>query len=245
MRRAHSAAYNHAVHFPDLIEGRLLRRYFRFLADVELLDGRVVTALVHNTGSLLSCFELGRPVWLAQRHGAGKYKYTLMLVRPRRSLVCIDTAVPNTAVYEGAVKQRIAELAGYREYLSEVAYGEHSRADMLCRVHRDDMLRRCWVEVKSTTLMRDGVAYFPDSVTERGRKHLIELQRMVEYGDRALQVFFVQRGDCASFRPADDIDPEYGKQLRIAVAAGVQAIALQAKVTKHLITIKRHLPVEL
>jgi sugar fermentation stimulation protein A len=233
------------VHLPELIEGRLIRRYFRFLAEVELLDGRVVTALVQNTGSLRSCVEPGRPVWLAQRSGGGRYQYSWMLVRPRRSLVCIDTGVPNKAVYEAAVKQRIPELAGYREYLPEVAYGDHSRVDLLCRVHRDDMLRRCWVEVKSTTLMRDGVAYFPDSVTERGRKHLIELQRMVEYGDRALQVFFVQRGDCESFRPADDIDPEYGKQLRLAVAAGVKAIALQAKVTKHLITIKRHLPVEL
>lgn len=233
------------MHFPELIEGRLLRRYFRFLADVELLDGRVVTALVHNTGSLLSCVEPGRPVWLARRNGSGKYHYSWILVRPHRSLVCIDTGVPNAAVYEGAVKQRIPELAGYREYLSEVAYGDHSRADMLCRVHRDDMLRRCWVEVKSTTLMHDGVAYFPDSVTERGKKHLVELQRMVEYGDRALQVFFVQRGDCESFRPADDIDPDYGKQLRIAAAAGVDVIALQAKVTKHMITIKRHLPVEL
>lgn len=233
------------MRFPELVEGRLIRRYFRFLADVELLDGQVVTALVPNTGSLLSCVEPGRQVWLAQRHSEAKYRYSWKLVRPRRSLVCVDTSVPNAAVYEAAVRQRIPQLAGYREYLQEVRYGEHSRIDLLCRVHRDDMLRRCWVEVKSTTLMRDGVAYFPDAVTERGKKHLLELQRVVEYGDRALQVFFVQRGDCDSFRPADDIDPQYGALLRAAMASGVEAVALQAKVTKHSITILRQIPVEL
>ncbi len=234
------------MRLPPLHEGVLLRRYKRFLADVRLASGEEITAHVPNTGSLLTCIEPGRPVWV---HDTGneerKYRHSWVLVKPKRSLVCVDTGIPNRVVYDFAVAQKIPELAGYREYLREVPYGENSRADMCCRVHVDDMLRRAWVEVKSTTLMRDGVAYFPDAVTSRGLKHLVELTRAVREGDRAVQVFFVQRGDCSEFKPADDIDPDYGAELRRAVSAGVTAIALQAKVTKHSITIKRPIPVVL
>jgi sugar fermentation stimulation protein A len=107
------------------------------------------------------------------------------------------------------------------------------------------MLRRCWVEVKSTTLVRDRVAYFPDAVTVRGRKHLVELSHVVNKGEKALQVFFVQRADSDVFRPADDIDPLYGKALRKAFKAGVGVLALQARVSKRGVTIKRQIPVEL
>jgi sugar fermentation stimulation protein A len=234
------------VQWPALIEGRLLRRYKRFLADVELLDGRRVTAFVPNTGSLLSCTAPGRPVWLRDDGGRGRrHRYTWVLVRPRRSLVCIDTAVPNRVVADFARAQKISALAGYREYLAEVPYGANSRADLCCRVHEGDMLRRAWVEVKSTTLVRDGAACFPDAVTTRGRKHLVELQRAVAQGDRAVQLFFVQRADCDHFRPADDIDPAYGRELRRAAAAGVTVIALQARVTKRAVTIQRQIPVVL
>lgn len=240
------AAYNCFVRFPELIEGRLIRRRQRFLADVKLLDGRKLTAFVPNTGSLLSCVVPGRPVWLTDNpNPARKYRYTLTLIKPSRSLVCIDTGVPNRVIVEAARRQRIPELAGFREYLAEVPYGKHSRVDLCCRVHQDDMLRRIWVEVKSTTLVRERIAMFPDAITSRGLKHLHELQRVVAKGEEALQLFFVQRGDCDSFRPADDIHPEYGAELRRAVCAGVQVLALQAKVSKHGVTIKRPIPVDL
>jgi len=234
------------VQWPALIEGRLLRRYKRFLADVELLSGKRVTAFVPNTGSLLGCIEPGRPVWLRDDASPGRrYRYTWVLVKPGRSLVCVDTSVPNRVVCDFARAQKIPELAGYREYLAEVPYGKNSRADLCCRVHKNDMLRRVWVEVKSTTLVRDRTAFFPDAITTRGRKHLIELQGAVAAGDEALQLFFVQRGDCDHFRPADDIDPDYGRELRRAAAAGVKVLALQARVTKRGVTIKRPIPVVL
>lgn len=234
------------MRLPRLIEGRLLRRYKRFLADVALPGGEVVTAVVPNTGSLLSCVEAGSPVWLREDDGAQrKYKLTWMLVRPRRSLVCIDTAIPNRVVYDYALAQKIPSLAGYREYLREVPFGEHSRADLCARVHNNDMLSRVWVEVKSTTLVRGNTALFPDAVTARGLKHLRELQRVVTEGDRALQVFFIQRTDAKIFSPADDIDPAYCAELRQAVAAGVEVLALQAQVTLDSITLKGEIPVEL
>lgn len=234
------------MRFPALIEGRLIRRYKRFLATVQLPKGEVVLASVPNTGSLLSCAAPGMPVYLRREDGAQRrYSLVWTLARPARSLVCIDTAVPNRVVYDYAVAQKIPQLAGYREYLREMPYGEHSRADLCCRVHAADMLGRCWVEVKSTTLMRRGVASFPDAVTARGLKHLVELQRAVAQGDRALQVFFVQRADAERFRPADDIDPAYCAELRKAAGAGVEVVALQAQVRLADITMKGEIPVEL
>lgn len=234
------------MQWPALIEGRLLRRYRRFLADVKLPNGRRVTAFVPNTGSLLSCVVPGRPVWLRDDgHSGRKYRYTWVMVKPGRSLVCIDTGVPNRVVFDFARAQKIEELAGYREYLAEVPYGKNSRADLCCRVHERDMLQRAWVEVKSTTLVRGGAANFPDAVTERGRKHLVELRRAAAQGDHAVQLFFVQRADCDHFGPADDIDPAYGRELRRAAAAGVKVIALQARVSKRGVTIKRQIPVVL
>ena len=231
---------------PELVGGRLLSRHHRFLVDVELDGGRVVTAFVPNTGSLLSCVVPGRPVWMTRVDSPRRrYNHTWVLAKPGRSLVCVDTGVPNRVVSEYARAQKIPELEGFCEYIREVPYGQSSRIDLVCRVHRSDMLRRVWVEVKSVTLMRNGIAYFPDAVTLRGRKHLVELASMVEAGDQALQVFFVQRGDCDHFRPADDIDPAYGLALRRAATAGVGIIALQARVTKRAITIKRRIPVEL
>ena len=234
------------MHLPDLLEGRLLRRRNRFVADVELVSGERVTAFVPNTGSLLGVTTPGRPVWLRDDDSPGRtHRYTWVLAKPGRALVCVDTGIPNRVVADFARAQRIRELAGFREYIQEVPYGTNSRIDLLCRVHTDDMLRRVWVEVKSTTLARDRVAAFPDAVTTRGRKHLVEMQKVVAAGDEALQLFFIQRGDCDVFRPADDIDPDYGQELRRAAAAGVTILALEARITKQAITIRRPIPVEL
>ena len=234
------------MRLPQLYPGRLLKRHRRFLADVELPDGSVITALVPNTGSLLSCADPGMPVWLREEPGEQrKYRFVWTLVRPKRSLVCIDTAVPNRLVYEYAAAQKIPQLAGFREYVREMPCGAHTRFDLCCRVHEADMLDRIWVEVKSTTMLRDGVAGFPDSVTARGLKHLVELQRVVAAGERALQVFLVQRADAKVFRPAEDIDPAYSAQLRKAAKAGVGVVALQARVNQERIAIIGEIPVEL
>lgn len=234
------------MRLPRLIKGRLLQRHRRFLADVELPSGEVITALVPNTGSLKTCAEPGLEVWLREEAGEQrKYRFVWTLVRPQRSLVCIDTAVPNRLVHDYARAQKIPLLAGFREYIREMPHGAHTRFDLCCRVHEADMLDRIWVEVKSTTMLRNGIAGFPDAVTSRGLKHLVELQRVVAAGERALQVFLVQRADAKLFRPADDIDPAYGAELRQAAQAGVQVLALQARVTQKSITVKGEVPVEL
>lgn len=231
---------------PALIPGVLLRRYKRFLADVRLDDGELVTALVRNTGSLRGCCDPGARIWLRRNEGPHqRYPLTWTLFEHGRNLVCVDTGLPNQIVFDYVRNGGVAQLSGFKEYLREVPYGAASRADICCRVHPEHMLRRCWVEVKATTMREGRCALFPDAVTARGRKHLLELQAAIALEDEACQIFFIQRGDVDTFRPADEIDPAYTAELRRAAAAGVRLIALRAKVSRTSIEIEREIPVEL
>ncbi len=210
------------------IRGRFLRRYQRFFADVELETGEVVTAHCPNTGSLIGCLEAGSPAWLRDaKNPARRLRTTWQAIRIDRTWINVDTSLPNRVVTEAVGTGAIPELAGYAERRREVAYGRGSRIDLLL-THPDRP--PCYVEVKNTTYAEGDVALFPDAVTERGRKHLAELARMARRGARAVQFFFVSRGDVQVFRPADEIDPEYGRALRRAVRAGVEIAAWTARV---------------
>jgi sugar fermentation stimulation protein A len=234
------------MRLPPLIPGKLLRRYKRFFADVELASGELVTAAVCNTGSMRGLLQPGMAVFLTENNDfRRKLRYSWLLAQPGRSLVCVDTSLPNRLIHAALLGGEIAALAGYREVVCEMPLGDSSRADFLLRVHETEMLARCWVEVKAVTLAEGTTSLFPDSVTTRGRRHLEELARRARLGDRAVQLFLVQRSDCRRFRPADDIDPAYGRALREAVAAGVEILVLRAQVTKHRIAVGRQLPVEL
>jgi len=232
------------VHFPDPpTEGRLLRRYKRFLADAELPDGSLLTAHCPNTGSLLGCLEPGSPVWLRDSlNPARKLRYTWQAIQVGEHWVNVDTGHPNRVVAEAVAARRIRALRGYRDVLREVPYGERSRIDLLLTKATGE---RCYVEVKNTTLVEGRRALFPDAVTERGRKHLGELAHMVREGHRALMFFFVSRRDATRFGPADSIDPAYGRALREAVEAGVEVLAYRARVEPQELDIDRALRVEL
>jgi sugar fermentation stimulation protein A len=122
----------------------------------------------------------------------------------------------------GIAAGKVKSLAGYETLRTEVKYGRNSRIDILLEDRRKG---RCYVEVKNCTLIEDGVAYFPDAVTERGLKHLKELQAMIPEGHRAVMFFLIQRMDARLFRPADHIDPNYGSELRRAVKNNVEIMA--------------------
>ena len=230
------------IQLPTL-EGRFVRRYKRFFADVELDDGTLVTAHCPNTGSLLGCLEEGRRAVLRDSQDEQrKLRFVLQAIRVGRTLVNVDTALPNAAVFEALGAGGIPELAGYDAARREVAYGENSRIDLLLEKRSGE---RCWVEIKNTTYAVDGAAAFPDAVTERGRKHLGELARMVKQGHRAVQFFFVGRCDVERFRPADEIDPEYGRALRAAAGAGVELLAYSTRVRPRSIKLDRRLAIEL
>ncbi len=213
--------------FPDpLIRGRLIKRYKRFLADVELDSGEVVTAHCPNPGSMLSVNEPGSEVWLSPaRNPDRKLRYTWEMIRVGGALVGINTAHPNRLVEESVRGGAIAELAGYGSLRREVKYGRNSRIDLLLE---DDGLPTCFVEVKNVTMRRGGGAdapvEFPDSVTARGTRHLVELAEMVGQGKRAVMVYLVQREDGTNFSIAADIDPAYAATLDHAMAAGVEAL---------------------
>ncbi len=224
-----------------LISGRLIRRYKRFLADVELGDGQIVTAHTPNTGSMQGCAEPGSRVWLRDSgNPKRKYPFSWELVETLDGqMVGINTGLANHLVREAIETGVIRELAGYTEIRTEVNYGsENSRIDLLLRGEgRAD----CYVEVKNVTLVIEGQARFPDAVTTRGSKHLRELMAMVRTGYRAVCCFCVQRGDALSFAPADQIDPAYGGLLRMAQVAGVELLAYSAEPTLQRIRLSRFL----
>ena len=224
----------------SLIKGKLILRYKRFLADVELEDGTIVTAHTPNSGSMKGCREPGSLVLLSQSaNPKRKLKYTWELIRVNKQWVGINTGHPNKLVREGIENGTVSELQGYDTIRPEVKYGQNSRIDLLL----EGIAGKCYVEVKNVTLVEDNVAYFPDAVTERGQKHLRELMAVVTAGDRAVIFFVVQRRDAKYVSPADNIDPVYGKLLREAVENGVEALAYQAVVSPKQIYLKARLPV--
>lgn len=210
------------------LEARFVRRYKRFFAEVELESGERLVAHCPNTGSLLGCLAPGGAVWLRDSGNPERQlRFTWQAVRVGDAWVNVDTSLPNRVVAEAAERGLVPELGAYARVRREVAYGTRSRIDLLLE---DDARGTCHVEIKSTTLVEGSTALFPDAVTERGTKHLGELARLARKGQRAVQFFFVNRGDVDSFRPADAIDPEYGRALRRAVAAGVELVAYRTRV---------------
>ncbi len=222
--------------FPSpLLRGRLVQRYKRFLADVVLDTGETVTATCPNTGSMKGLTEPGSIVWLSTSDSTTrKYKHTWEMIENDLGagpvLVGINTGHPNKILTEAIEAGMIAPLAGYASLKREQKYGKNSRIDILLQ---DEAKGTAYVEIKNVHLMRKaGHAEFPDSVTERGAKHLGELAEMVAAGHRAVMVFLVQRGDAERVSLARDIDKIYGAAFDAAIAAGVEAIAVRCRLSQ-------------
>ncbi|PTN36918.1 DNA/RNA nuclease SfsA [Desulfonatronum sp. SC1] len=225
-----------------LITGVLIRRYKRFLADVRLESGEVVTAHTPNTGSMLGCSSPGSRVWLSRAENPKrKYPWTWELTETESGvLVGIHTGRSNGLVWEALAEGKAAELAGYRPVRREVVV-ENGRLDMLLENAED---RACYVEVKNVTAVDEqGTAIFPDAVSVRASRHLETLAELVVKGHRAVIFFCVQRGDARRLSPADVIDPVYGQTLRRVSALGVEALAWRADVSQRAIVLETPLPV--
>lgn len=234
------------MRFPKpLTRGRLVRRYKRFLADVELEGGELVTASCPNTGSMLGLSAPGTYIWLSTNDSPKrKYRHTWELVENDLGagpvLVGINTGHPNRLVADAITDGRLAALKGYGSLKREQAYGKASRIDLLLE---DTAKGRCYVEIKNVHLMREnGIAEFPDSVTARGLRHLEELGDMVEAGHRAVMLYLIQRGDASHMRMAADIDPAYASGLVRAMARGVEATAYACDITCEEIRVARPVP---
>lgn len=233
------------MRFPTpLIPGTLIRRYNRFLADIELEDGSEVTAHCPNPGSMLGLRTPGLRVWVEPNDDPNrKLKYGWRLIQlPTGAWVGIDTTLPNRIVAEGVAGGTFPTLAPYGTVRAEVKYGTGSRIDFLLS---EPGLPDCYVEVKSVTLCREGdLAEFPDSVTARGAKHLQELAHRVEAGDRAVLLYLVQRTDCRRLSVAADLDPTYAAAFAEACAAGVEVLCYATQIDQHGISIAAPLPIE-
>lgn len=230
------------MRFPTpLIRGTLLRRYKRFLSDVLLDSGETVTAHCANSGRMIGLCEPGTEVWLSRAaNPARKLAYSWEMVRLAHGLVGINTMHPNALAEEAIRNGQIPELAGYARLRREVNYGQCSRIDLLLE---SPNLPKCFVEVKNVHLRRGERAEFPDAKTERGARHLMELQDMVRQGARAVMLYLVQRDDCGSFAIAADIDPAYAAAFKAATAAGVEVLCYDCRLTLDGIAIGRPLPV--
>ncbi|MFC0711271.1 DNA/RNA nuclease SfsA [Azorhizophilus paspali] len=229
---------------PPLEEGRLMRRYKRFFADIETPAGEALCIHCPNTGSMFNCMAEGGRVWFSRSNDPRrKLPGTWELSEtPQGRLACVNTARANSLVEEALRAGSIVELAGFAELRREVRYGlENSRVDF-CLDYPDGT---AFVEVKSVTLgfADSPVAAFPDARTERGARHLRELAVLARQGMRTVQLYCVSLSGIAAVRAAAEIDPGYAQALREAVAAGVEVLAYGAELSPTAIRLVRRLDV--
>ena len=225
-----------------LVPATLSRRYKRFLADAVLEDGTEVTAHCANPGSMMGLADPGSRIWLEPNDDPKKkLKFGWRLVEHTSGhFTGVDTSVPNRALKEAFLAKEIPEFASYGTVRSEVKYGQNSRIDFFMQ---DPARADHYVEVKSVTLSRQkGLAEFPDSVTARGTKHLVELAEMRAQGFAATMFYLVQRTDAERVTLASDIDPKYCAAFQTARAAGVQVVAYRCDISPSGITIGPKVP---
>lgn len=224
-----------------MLKARFLERENRFTALVEL-DGKQVKAHVANSGRLRELFRPGNEVYLIKRDGSHRAtKYDLALVRYEDQLVSVDARVPNKVVADAVAAGQLADFSQFTVARREVRYG-NSRLDLLLEDERNN---KCFVEVKSVTLVENGTAMFPDAPTLRGARHLEELAAAVGEGYHAAVIFLIQRDDALVFTPNDRTDPDFGQKLRAAAGKGVGVYAYRFRVTPELIVITEKVPVKL
>ncbi|MCW9013644.1 MAG: DNA/RNA nuclease SfsA [Gammaproteobacteria bacterium] len=229
----------------NLIGGRLIKRYKRFLADVKLANGELITVHCANTGAMTGCQPENARIWLSESDNPKrKYPYSWELVElENKALASINTSLTNRVAEEAIKTGAIKELSGFTRCLKEVTYGdERSRIDLL--LEYED--KKCFIEIKHVTLvLSPGTGAFPDAVTKRGQKHLRELISQVKAGHRAVMLFIIMRTDVDVIQPADDIDAEYGTLLRRAASEGVEVLAYKAKIDLQEIRVTDAVPVKL
>lgn len=232
------------MEFSGLIEGKLIKRYKRFLADVELPGGEVLTAHCPNTGAMTGCNEPGAPVWLSVSDSkTRKYPHTWELVETSRGMACIHSAKANNVVGEAFAVGLVPGFADYPDMAREVKYGEGSRVDLLLSGDTG----RVFIEVKCVTLCSDsGWGLFPDAVSDRGRKHIRELAAVAQEADtRAVLFFCVFHAGVRQVAAAGQIDPRYRDALADALEQGLEVLAWQADISTAGVTLARELPFRL
>lgn len=230
---------------PPLQSARLIKRYKRFLADVETPQGEIFTLHCANTGAMTGCATPGDTIWYStSANPKRKYAHSWELTQTQSGdWICVNTAQANALVEESVAAGRIPELSGYTNLQREVRYGrENSRIDLLLQAEDRP---NCYIEVKSVTLLQQQRGYFPDAVTQRGQKHLRELRQQAEEGQRAVLFFAVLHTGINQVSPARHIDAQYADLLAQASAAGVEVICYGAGISSGEIRLAAKLPFSL
>ncbi|GAB4132085.1 MAG: DNA/RNA nuclease SfsA [Cyanobacteria bacterium J069] len=221
--------------YPPLLSGVLIKRYKRFFSDIELDSGEVVTAHCPNTGPMTGVNRPGSRVMVSRSDNPNRtLPYTWEMIQVDEDGICawvgVNTALPNRVVRSALEARLFAPLGSYQEIRGEVPYGQDrkSRVDFLLRGRGD--APPVYLEVKNTTWALGSLALFPDTVTERGQKHLRELAALLPDA-RSVMLYFINRGDCTQFAPGDSADPVYGQLLRAAIAQGLEVLPCRFEVS--------------
>jgi sugar fermentation stimulation protein A len=231
---------------PPLTSGTLAKRYKRFLADIVLDNGDMMTVHVANPGAMTGLDRPFSRIWISDsQNPLRKLRYSWELIEADfgngPELVGVNTGNPNNLVAEILTTGLIPELRDYTTVKREVKYGTNSRVDFLLESPK---LPACYLEIKNVHLMRTpGLAEFPDSVTERGAKHLDELSEMVARGSRAIQLYIIQIPSAERFAVARDIDKDYAAAFDRARRRGVEMLAWRCAITVEGIDIAAPVPV--
>lgn len=218
--------------YPPLIQGRLIKRYKRFLADIELDTEEIITAHCPNTGPMTGVNIPNSTVQVSKSDNPRrKLAYTWEMIQLGDTWVGINTAIPNRVIKLALQQKLLPELAHrYDDVRTEVPYGQDMKSRIDFLLTGNDTQPAIYVEVKSVTLSKTNLALFPDTVTTRGQKHLRELAEMVPE-TKAVMLYFINRGDCHTFAPSDTCDPRYGELLRQAVDRGVEVLPYRFEIT--------------
>lgn len=224
-----------------LIRGTLIRLYKRFLADIKLNNGHIVTAHCTNSGSMKSCLEVNAPVLLSKSSNPNrKTRYTWEMIYMNNVWIGVNTLIPNTLVYESLKENSIPQLTGYTNIHRE-AKVKDSRIDFFL----SNEFNSCYIEVKNVSMKDGKYAKFPDSITLRGKKHLEALINLKKQGHRSVMIYIIQREDICHFAPAWNIDHAYAEKLLDAYNSGVEIIPLMASLGPDGIIIKKEIPFDL
>lgn len=221
--------------YPPLFPGTLIKRYKRFFADILLDSGETIVAHCPNTGPMTGVYLPGNRVMVSRSNNpTRKLPYTWELIEVHDNeptWVGVNTALPNQVIKAALIDQIFPELGSYTQVRGEVPYGKDkkSRIDFLL-TSDDPEIRPVYVEVKNTTWVQGRVALFPDTVTTRGQKHLLELTQLLPQA-RSVMLYFINRGDCPAFAPGDSADPVYGQLLREAMGLGLEVLPCRFDIT--------------
>lgn len=229
---------------PPCREARLIKRYKRFLADIEFQDGTIATAHCPNTGSMKTCMEAGGKIFVSEsKNPDRKLKWTWEFSEFAQGLVGVNTSLPNRVVWEALQSKGIPTFEHYDSLRAEVKYGtQGSRIDILL-----ENPGKCFIEIKNATLFDEqrNCILFPDAVTTRGQKHLRELTEQVKLGYRAVLLFLVNRKEGAFVSVADHIDPEYARLLKESFKEGVEIMAFRVQSSPGSMCLSNAVPIQL